>query len=58
MIHILGDPEVTANIYCKLRNLPNTDTSKNDITFHKQNINGNHAVTPWYENVQNLERKK
>ena len=25
-IHILGDPEVTANIYCKSRNLPNTDT--------------------------------
>ena len=22
----LGDPEVTANIYCKSRNLPNTDT--------------------------------
>ena len=24
--NILGDPEVTANIYCKSRNLPNTDT--------------------------------
>ena len=23
---ILGDPEVTENIYCKSRNLPNTDT--------------------------------
>ena len=23
---LLGDPEVTANIYCKSRNLPNTDT--------------------------------
>ena len=23
---ILGDPEVTANIYCKSRNLPNMDT--------------------------------
>ena len=23
---ILGDPEVTANIYCNSRNLPNTDT--------------------------------
>ena len=23
---ILGDPEVTANIHCKSRNLPNTDT--------------------------------
>ena len=23
---LLGDPEVTANICCKLRNLPNTDT--------------------------------
>ena len=23
---MLGDPEVTANIYCKSRNLPNTDT--------------------------------
>ena len=23
---ILGDPEVTASIYCKSRNLPNTDT--------------------------------
>ena len=22
----MGDPEVTANIYCKSRNLPNTDT--------------------------------
>ena len=26
--HILGDPEVTANIYCKSRNLPNSDTQK------------------------------
>ena len=27
IIHfILGDPEVTSNIYCKSRNLPNTDT--------------------------------
>ena len=25
-LYILGDPEVTANIYCKSRNLPNTDT--------------------------------
>ena len=25
-LDILGDPEVTANIYCKSRNLPNTDT--------------------------------
>ena len=23
---LLGDPEVTANIYCKSRNLPNTNT--------------------------------
>ena len=23
---LLGDPEVTANIHCKSRNLPNTDT--------------------------------
>ena len=23
---VMGDPEVTANIYCKSRNLPNTDT--------------------------------
>ena len=23
---LLGDPEVTENIYCKSRNLPNTDT--------------------------------
>ena len=30
-ISILGDPEVTANMYCKLRNLPNTDT-ENDST--------------------------
>ena len=28
---ILGDPEVTANIYCKSRNLTNTDT-QNYIT--------------------------
>ena len=26
VLTLLGDPEVTANIYCKLRNLPNTDT--------------------------------
>ena len=26
MEKILGDPEVTANIYCKSRNLPNKDT--------------------------------
>ena len=25
-IYILGDPEVTANMYRKSRNLPNTDT--------------------------------
>ena len=25
---LLGDPEVTANIYCKSRNLPNTVTKK------------------------------
>ena len=25
-VKILGDPEVTANVYCKSRNLPNTDT--------------------------------
>ena len=25
-MNILGDPEVNANIYCKSRNLPNTDT--------------------------------
>ena len=25
-IGILGDPEVTENIYCKSRNLPNADT--------------------------------
>ena len=24
--YILGDPEITANTYCKSRNLPNTDT--------------------------------
>ena len=24
--YLLGDPKVTANIYCKSRNLPNTDT--------------------------------
>ena len=26
IVIVLGDPEVTANIYCKSRNLPNTDT--------------------------------
>ena len=30
-IMILGEPEVTANIYCKSDNLPNTDT-QNYIT--------------------------
>ena len=25
-IYVLGDPEVTTDIYCKSRNLPNTDT--------------------------------
>jgi len=25
-MHVLGDPEVTVNIYCISRNLPNTDT--------------------------------
>ena len=29
--HLLGDKEVTANIYCKSRNLPNADT-QNDST--------------------------
>ena len=28
---LLGDPEVTLNIYCKLRNLPNTDTQNYSI---------------------------
>ena len=27
--HKLGDTEVTANIYCKSHNLPNTDTQNN-----------------------------
>ena len=27
-LELLGDPEVTANIYCKSCNLPNTDTQK------------------------------
>ena len=27
-MNILGDPEVIANIYCKSRNLPNTDKQK------------------------------
>ena len=27
-IYLLSDPEVTTNIYCKLCNLPNTDTKK------------------------------
>ena len=27
--HILGDPEFTANIYCKSRNLPNTEMKNN-----------------------------
>ena len=26
ILEVLGDPEVTENIYCKSRNLPNTDT--------------------------------
>ena len=25
-VNVLGDPEVTVNIYCKSRNLPNTKT--------------------------------
>ena len=25
ILNVLGDPEVTANIYCKSRNLSNTD---------------------------------
>ena len=25
-VSLLGEPEVTANIYCKSSNLPNTDT--------------------------------
>ena len=25
LVELLGDPEVTAIIYCKSRNLPNTD---------------------------------
>ena len=28
LVDILGDPEVTGNIYCKSRNLPNTDMQK------------------------------
>ena len=36
---VLSDPEVTANIYCKSRNLPNTDT-QNDLQ-----ICGNFWVT-------------
>ena len=39
---LLGDPEVTANIYCKSRNLPNSDTK---ITV--QNY-GNFWVTQCY----------
>ena len=42
MIHIwyiLGDPEVTANIYCKSRNLPNTDTSGPPSAWIEANMN-------------------
>ena len=46
MVHILlGDPEVTANIYCKSRNLPNTDT---------QNYSNRFAVTSWSPSKNNL----
>ena len=40
-MQVLGDPEVTANIYCKLRNLPNTDT---EMTVQ---ICGNFLVTQY-----------
>ena len=30
---LLGDPEVTANIYCKSSNLPNSDTCNYSIDF-------------------------
>ena len=31
--YLLGDPEVTANIYGKSRNLPNTDTQNYSTDF-------------------------
>ena len=44
---LLGDTEVTANIYCKSRNLPNTDTQKT------VQICGNLWVTQ-YDNISNI----
>ena len=34
--NILSDPEVIANIYCKSRNLPNTDTQTDSTHVDKQ----------------------
>ena len=34
-LSLLGDPEVTANIYCKLRNLPNTDAQNYSTDLRK-----------------------
>ena len=31
--YVLGDPEVTSNIYCKSRKLPNTDTQNYSTDF-------------------------
>ena len=42
---ILCDPEVTANIYCKPRNLPNTDTQNYSTDF------GNFWVTQYIKSA-------
>ena len=49
---MLGDPEVTANIYCKSRNLPNKETLTVVSTAEK----GNDPYLP--QLIQSLEAKR
>ena len=42
---ILGDPEVTVNIYCKSRNLPNTDTQNYSTDLRVTQYDPNDSIT-------------
>ena len=46
-IYLLGDPGVTANIYCKSRNLPNTDIQNYSTVLLMHSV----AVKPLFDQL-------
>ena len=53
LFYILGDPEVTANIYCKSRNLPNTYTQNYSTDLRYLLGHPVHSIRARTEQVQN-----